>query len=84
MVAPASGRLCIGQRHRHGTLVVSNFPELVSKGDCIKDRRCEVVSASGAVLFRFDLRRLYAWVRVEPNRVSDENADLYCVALIDP
>ena len=82
VVAPASGWLRTCERYRDGRLVVSDFPELVGEGDCTEDWWREALSASGAVLFRANLGRLYTWMCVEPNRIGHANADVYCVALM--
>lgn len=82
MVAPASGRLCACEWDRDGWFVVSDFPQLVGKGNPTKDWWCETLSASGAVLFGIDLGGLYTWMCLEPDRVGVANADLYRVALM--
>ena len=82
MVAPASGWLRTRQRNGNGGLVVPDIFELVGKGNCAKNRRCETLSPSGAVLFRTDLGGLYARMCLESHRVGAANADLYCVALM--
>ena len=82
MVAPASGWLRTRQRNGDGRLVVPDIPELARKSDCAKNRRCETLSASGAVLFGVDLGGLYARMCLESHRVGVANANLYCVALM--
>lgn len=82
MVAPTSGRLCPRQRDRDERFVVPDLPELVGKGDRTEDRRCKTLPTGGAVLFRADLRRLYARMRLEFDRIGAGDADVYRVALI--
>ena len=62
--------------------MVSDLPQLVSKGDCTENRRRETLSTGGAVLSGTHLRGLHAWVRLEFNRVGTGDADVYRVALI--
>lgn len=82
VVAPASGRLCVGQRDGDGRSVVSDFPELVGESDCVEDRRRETLPTGSAVLSGINLGRLYTRMRVEPHRVGAGDADVYRVALM--
>lgn len=81
VVAPTSCRLRVSQRHRHGQIVVYNLFGLVGEGNRAKDWRCETLSTSRTVLFRANLRRLHAWMPLEPHRVGAGDTDIYCVAL---
>ena len=61
--------------------MVSDLPELVSEGDCVKTWRCETLSASRAVFSGVDLRGLHARMCLESHRIGAADADVYCVAL---
>ena len=65
-----------------GRFMVSHLSQLVGEGDCAEDRRRETLSASGAILFRIDFGRLYAWVRMEFDRTGAGDTDLHRVALM--
>ena len=82
MVAVTSRRLRISQWHRNGTVMVYNLLGLAGKSDCTETRRRETLSASRAVLFGIDLRRLHARMYLEPHRIGVANTDLYCLALM--
>ena len=58
------------------------FLSWLAKSDSAEDWRCEALPTSRAVLFRVNLRGLYAWMRVEPHRIGAGDADLYRVALM--
>ena len=58
------------------------FLSWLAKATVLKDRWCETLSASRAVLLRADLRGLYARMRLEPHRIGATDADLYRVALM--
>ena len=81
VVAPASGRLCARERDRDGWLMVSDFPQLVSKSNRPENWRSETLSASRAVLFRANLRGLHARMCLESHRIGAADADLHCLAL---
>ena len=81
MVAPTSCRLCVSQWHRNGQIVVYNLPRLVGEGDRAKDWWCETLSTSNTLLSGANLRRLHAWMSLEPHRTGAGDTDLYCVAL---
>ena len=83
MVAPASCRLRVSQRHRDGKVVVYHLLGLAGEGNRPKDWRRETLPTSHPVLFGANLRRLHAWMCLEFDRVGAGNTDIYCVALKD-
>ena len=81
LVAPASGRLCSREWDRDGRLVVSDLSQLVGESNRAKNWRRKTLSTSSTVLLGADFRGLHAWVRVEFDRISAGDTDLYRLAL---
>ena len=62
--------------------MVSDFPQLVGKGDRAEDRRRETLPTGSAVLSGIDFGGLHTRMRLEFDRIGTGDADVYRVALM--